>query len=176
MPDAVHHPCQQVLGTILLQLSKAKGIERCDGTGTHREDVAVDPAYTGSGTLERLDRGGMIVGLDLEYDTQSVTDVHQPGIFLTGLHQHTPPIPGQGLEPSDGILITAVFTPHTGESAELIEIGGTAEFLADQLELLIGQPQLTGGLDGYFHADGLKGEGKTYPLAGIHSLLTFSGR
>ncbi|MFN8247019.1 MAG: hypothetical protein U0T56_11625 [Ferruginibacter sp.] len=54
--------------------------------------------------------------LDLEYHAVTLANVHQPGIFLAGFYQHFLSLTGQGFQPFDGVLVTAVFL-HAAESA-----------------------------------------------------------
>ena len=65
-------------------ITEAQAVQASDRPGSHGEDIAVDPAYPGSGSLVRFERTGVIVAFDLERARQAVTDVHQARVFLTG--------------------------------------------------------------------------------------------
>ena len=69
-------------------------VEQRDRPGAHRDDVAEDPADAGRGALERLDRGRVVVRLDLERDGEAVADVDHAGV-LAGALQHALALGGQ---------------------------------------------------------------------------------
>ncbi len=50
-------------------------VEESDRARAHCDDVAEDAADAGGGALERLDRGGMVVRLNLEGDCQPPAEV-----------------------------------------------------------------------------------------------------
>src|SRR5580658_2878949 len=151
VPDAMHHSRQQMLRFAFLQFPKAKRVQRCDGSRPHRENIPVDPPHPRRCPLERLDRRWMIMGFDLEYDAIAAADIHQPGILLSGLHEHLFAFPREGLQPFDRILVATMLAPHRAESAQFCEIGGSAKLLPDQFELFSGEPKLFGRFCGNLH-------------------------
>src|SRR5690242_17329278 len=100
-----------------LEIAKSERIERGDRPGAHRKNIAVDTPYPRRSALERLDSGRVIMALDLEYYPKPIPYVHQSGILFTGLDQHLLPFTRQGLQPLDGILITAMLAPHGTKGA-----------------------------------------------------------
>ena len=67
--------------------AEAQPVEQRDRPGAHRDDVAEDPADAGRRALERLDRGRVVVRLDLERDRDPVAEVDHAGV-LAGALQH----------------------------------------------------------------------------------------
>src|ERR1043166_1880249 len=78
--------------------SETQRVQGGDRAGAHGEDVAYDSAHAGGGALERFDGAGMIVGLDLEGDSESVADVDDAGVFLPGADEDSVGLRGEGLE------------------------------------------------------------------------------
>ena len=63
----------------VVERTEAQRVHERDRAGTHREDVADDPADAGRRTLVRLDRGRVVVALDAERDREAVADVDDAG-------------------------------------------------------------------------------------------------
>ncbi len=82
------HSTEQTLDEGGIQVSEAQGIGQQHGTGPHRENVAHDPAHSGGRPLEGLDGARVIVRLDLKGDPPALTDVNDPGVFLTRLDEN----------------------------------------------------------------------------------------
>ena len=72
--DAAHDAVDEVPRPRVGRVAEAERVEDRDRPGAHREHVAQDPADAGRGALVRLDRGRVVVGLDLERDREPVAD------------------------------------------------------------------------------------------------------
>ena len=72
--DAAHDAVDEVPGPRVGRVAEAQGVEDRDRTRAHREHVAQDPADAGRRALVRLDRGRVVVRLDLERDREPVAD------------------------------------------------------------------------------------------------------
>ena len=66
-------------------LGEAEPVEERDRARAHRDDVAQDPADPRRGALERLDRGRVVVALDLERDREPVAEVEHAGVLARPL-------------------------------------------------------------------------------------------
>ena len=137
MADAGNCTAEVVVG-----LGEAQAVEERDRPRAHRHDVAQDPADAGRGALERLDRRGMVVRLDLEGDGLAVAEVDHAGV-LAGALQNAFPLGGKPLQQEGRVLVATVLRPEQREDRELEVVRFAAEQLADAVELLIGQPQRT---------------------------------
>jgi hypothetical protein len=76
MPDSGDRTAEMVVG-----LGKAQPVEERDRPRAHRHDVSENPADAGRGPLERLDRRGMVVRLDLECDGLALAQVDHAGVL-----------------------------------------------------------------------------------------------
>ena len=126
----------------MVGLGEAQAVEERDRPRAHRHDVAEDPADAGRGALERLDRGGMVVRLDLECDGLALAEVDHAGV-LAGALQDAFTRRRKPLQQEGGVLVAAVLRPEQREDGELEVVRVAAEQLADAVELLVGQPQRT---------------------------------
>ena len=81
------------------------------------------PPDAGRGALKRLDKGGVIVGLDLEGAGPAVADVDNAGVFSRPLH-HALAARRQPLQVDAGGLIGAVLAPHHAVNSQLGQPGG----------------------------------------------------
>jgi hypothetical protein len=72
---------------VMAGIGEAKTVEDRDRPGTHRDDVAEDPADAGRRALEGLDRRRVVVRLDLERDCIAAAEVDHAGV-LTGALQN----------------------------------------------------------------------------------------
>ena len=70
---------------VVVGLGEAQPVEERDRPRAHRHDVAEDPADAGRGSLERLDRGGMVVRLDLECDGLALAEVDHACVLAGAL-------------------------------------------------------------------------------------------
>ena len=121
-------------------LGEAEAVEERHGARAHRDDVAQDPADTGGGALERLDRGGVVVALHLERDGEPVAEVEHAGVLARPL-EHAPSRRGQSLQEERGVLVPAVLGPEEREDRELEVVRVAPEQRADSLELPVGQTE-----------------------------------
>ena len=137
MADAGDGTAEVVVG-----LAEAQAVEERDRPRAHRHDVAEDPADAGRGPLERLDRGRMVVRLDLEGDGLALAEVDHACV-LAGALQDPFALGGQPLQEEGRVLVAAVLRPEQREDGELEVVRVAPEQLADAVELLVGQPQRT---------------------------------
>ena len=68
-------------------LAETEPVQQRDGPRAHGDDVADDPADAGGRALERLDRGRVVVALDLEGDRLALAEVDHAGVLARPL-QH----------------------------------------------------------------------------------------
>ena len=115
-------------------LGEAQPVEERDGTCPHRHDVAEDAAHAGRGALERLDRRGVVVALDLERDREAVAEIEHAGVLARAL-QHARAARGQPFEEKRRVLVAAVLGPEEREDGELEVVRLALEQAADSLEL-----------------------------------------
>ncbi len=115
-------------------------VEERDRPGAHRDDVAEDPADPGRGALERLDRGRVVVRLDLEGDGEAVAHVDHAGV-LAGALQHALALGGQPPQERSGMLVAAVLGPEHREDRELEVVRRPLEQLLDPRELPVGETE-----------------------------------
>ena len=138
--DAAHDAVDEVPRPRVGRVAEPQRVEDRDRPGAHREHVAQDPADAGRRALVRLDRGRVVVGLDLERDREPVADRDHAGLL---------PHPGddvaaggrQRREQRPGALVRAVLAPHHAEHRELEVVRVAAELLADRLELDVLEPE-----------------------------------
>ncbi len=64
--DPLHHPREPVALTGIVEIAESDRVQQRHRAGAHGEHVAQNAPHPGSGALHRLDRAGMVVGLDLE--------------------------------------------------------------------------------------------------------------
>ena len=88
--DAGHNTAQKVACLFMIGRAKAQGVQQCYRPRTHGEDVAQNAANTGGRALIRLDKGGVIVTLDLENRCKAVTNIDGTGIFARPLNDLWP--------------------------------------------------------------------------------------
>ena len=117
---------------------EAEPVQQRDRPRPHGDDVAQDPAHTGRGTLEGLDRGGMVVALDLEADGLAVAEIEHAGV-LTGTLQDAFTRGGKPLEEEGRVLVAAVLRPEEREDRQLEMVRFAAEQVDDTRELPVGQ-------------------------------------
>ncbi len=80
MGDSGHGPLEHVAC-----LAETEPVEERDRPRAHGDDVAEDAADPGRGPLERLDRGRMVVALDLERDRFALAEVDDAGVLARPL-------------------------------------------------------------------------------------------
>ena len=128
---ALEHPAR---------LAEAEPVEQGDRPRAHRDDVAQDPADSGRRALERLDRGRMVVALDLEGDRLAVAEVDDPGVLARAL-QDARRIGRKAPEQERRVLVAAVLRPEQREDGELEVVRVALHQLPDTVELPVGQPE-----------------------------------
>jgi hypothetical protein len=78
---AAHNSADQAPCRGVIRPAELERVEQGDGACAHSHDVAQDPTHTRRSTLERLDRAGMVVRLQLERDRQSIADADHTGVL-----------------------------------------------------------------------------------------------
>ena len=139
--DPAHDAVDQVPRPGIGRIAEAERVEDGDRPGAHREDVAEDAADAGRGTLVGLDRGRVVVGLDLERDREPVADrddagvLARPGDDALALRRQRP-------EQRLRALVRAVLAPHDAEHRQLEVVRvAPAQPVADGVELVVGDAQ-----------------------------------
>ena len=135
MPDA-----RDGAAEVVVRLREPQAVEDRDRPGSHGDDVAQDPAHTRRRPLERLDRGWMVVGLDLERHRLAFAEIDDAGI-LTGALQYAFSLGGKPFQEESRVLVAAVLRPEEREDRQLELVGVSPEQSADPVELPVGQPQ-----------------------------------
>ena len=75
-------------------LAEAQAVEERDRAGAHGDDVAEDPADARRRALEGLDRGRMVVALDLERDGLALAEVDDARVLARPLQDSAHPPSG----------------------------------------------------------------------------------
>ena len=120
--------------------AEAQPVEQRDRAGAHRDDVAEDAADAGRGALERLDRGRVVVRLDLEGDGDAVAEVEHARVLARALQdalaarRQPPQQPGR-------VLVAAMLRPEQREDRQLEVVRSTVEQLPDAIELVVGEAE-----------------------------------
>ena len=120
--------------------AEAEPVEQRDRPRAHRDDVAEDPADAGRRALERLDRGRVVVGLDLERDRLAVAEVEHARVLARPL-QHALARRRQPLQEQRRVLVAAVLRPEEREDGELEVVRVAPEQLADSVQLPVGETE-----------------------------------
>jgi hypothetical protein len=91
-PDAVavvayptHHTGKEVAVARVLQGTEAQAVEESDRPGPHGEHVPEDAAHTGRCPLVRLDRGWVVVRLDLKRNCPAVRQPEHASVLARAL-------------------------------------------------------------------------------------------
>ena len=71
-------------------LAETEPVQQGDRAGAHGDDVADDPADARGRALERLDRGRVVVALDLEGDRLALAEVDHAGVLARPLQDALP--------------------------------------------------------------------------------------
>ncbi len=121
-------------------VAEAQSVEERDRPRAHGDDVAEDPADTGRGALERLDRGRMVVALDLEGDRLAVADVDDAGVLARAL-EYGRALGRKSAQEERRMLVTAVLRPEEGEHGELEVVRLAFEQNADSIEFPVRQAE-----------------------------------
>src|SRR5262249_25617441 len=70
---------------LVIRGAEPQAVEESDRPRAHRDDVAENPADSCRGSLEGLDRGRVIVRLDLERHGDAFAEVEDAGVFTRPL-------------------------------------------------------------------------------------------
>ena len=73
-----------------VQRPEPQAVHGGDGSRAHREDVPKNAAHAGGCALKRFDVGRVIVRLDLESNSQTVSDVDDAGVLAGALQDGRP--------------------------------------------------------------------------------------
>ncbi len=111
-------------------LAEPEAVEQRDRPRAHGDDVAEDPADPRRGALERLDRGRVVVRLDLERDRHPVPEVEHAGVLAWAL-QHALAGRREPLQERRRVLVAAVLRPEEREDRELEVVRIAPEQLLD---------------------------------------------
>ena len=121
-------------------LVEPEPVEKRDRPSPHRDHVAQDPADPGRRALERLDRRGMVVRLDLERDSCPVAEVEDARVLARPL-EHALAGRRQPLQERRRVLVAAVFRPEQGEDTNLEMVRLAAEQISDTTRFPVGQTE-----------------------------------
>src|SRR5207247_10548530 len=108
--DPGHHALEQVARAGSVEIAEAQRVEYRDRPRSDREHVTKDPAHSRGGALERLDRGWVVVALDLEDDGETVPRIDCPRVFPWA-HEHPLALGRQGSEELLRVLVGPVLRP-----------------------------------------------------------------
>ena len=114
--------------------AEAEPVEQRDRACAHGDDVAEDPADTGRRSLEGLDRGGMVVALNLERACEAVAEVDDPCVLTRSL-QHRRPFGREARKQRRRVLVPAMLGPQEREDAQLEVVRVAPEKTPDMVEL-----------------------------------------
>ena len=143
MGNALDHALDQRTGSFprfafRLWPAKSQRVHEGHRTCTHREDITQNSAYPSGGSLKRLHRARMIVGLDLESQGQTIPRIHHARILFSRLHQN-----GRGggwkfFQLPTRVFVGTVLTPHDREHADFVFVRLSAKALLNPSILLSG--------------------------------------
>jgi hypothetical protein len=140
-----------------LDVSEPKGIQTRDGSGSHCQHVPDDSPHAGGGTLIGFHRGGVIVALYLEGDSESGSDGNDPCVFQALLLRGFL-IAGEIAKHLLAGFITAMLAPEDREHAQFCQGGLAAQPLPDGVEFLFRKPHFAievGSGNGQRHREAL---------------------
>src|ERR1700682_1846815 len=118
------------------ECAEAQRVQTKHRPRAHGKDVADDSANAGGWALERLNCTWMIVTLDLEGDFPATANIHNAGIFFTGLHQNIGSGRRKFLQFFSRIFVRAVLAPHHGKDSELGKVWFTPKNFLYALKFL----------------------------------------
>ena len=117
-------------------LAEAQPVEQGNRARSHRDDVAQDPSHACRRTLERLDRGGVVVALDLERHREPVAEIQDPRVLARPL-ENTLSLTRQALQKECRVLVAAMLRPEEREDGELEVVRVSSEQRLDAIVLLV---------------------------------------
>jgi len=122
------------------RLAEPEPVQERDRPRAHRDHVTQDPADSGRRPLEGLDRGRVVVALDLEGDRLAFAEVDDAGVLAWSLQDagaagRKPP------EEQRGVLVCAVLRPEQREDRELEVVRIALQQLPDTVELSVGETE-----------------------------------
>ena len=127
---------------------EAEPVEQRDRPRAHGDDVAQDPADARRRALERLDRGRVVMALDLEADRLAVAEIEYAGV-LTGALQDAFPFRGKPFQEEGRMLVAAVLRPEQREDRQLEVVRLAREQVDDSVELPVREAECAmNGLSG----------------------------
>src|SRR4051812_8827978 len=85
--------------------------------------------YPCCSALKWLNSRRVIVRLNFEYATKTISYIYQSCIFLPCFYKQFCTVAGKCLKPFNGIFVAAMLAPHNGVHGYFIKIGRTAEYL-----------------------------------------------
>ena len=125
---------------VVVRLAEAEPVEERDRPRAHGDDVSEDAADPGRGALERLDRGRVVVALDLEGDGLALAEVDDACV-LAGALQDARRLGREALEEERRVLVAAVLRPEEREDGELEVVRLALEQLLDTVEFPVRQAE-----------------------------------
>jgi hypothetical protein len=123
MTNSMYDAAEEVLGLGIFKIAETQRIQRGNRPRAHRKYITVNAPYPGCRTLERFNGRRVVMRLNLKNHAQSIANIGQARVFFPSLNQQSAPFTGQGLEPTDGVFIAAMLTPHHRISGQLRKIG-----------------------------------------------------
>src|SRR4029079_3234469 len=124
------------------RLAEPEAVEQSDRPRAQCDHVAQEPADARRRALERLDRRGMVVRLDLERDRSAVAELENPRVLARPLEDALAGR-GQPLQKRRGVLVAAVLRPEEGEDCELEVVRVAPEQVPDTVRFPVGQTEGT---------------------------------
>src|SRR5262249_39156449 len=125
---------------VVVRRAEAQQVEQRDGPRSHRRDVPQDPADAGRRSLKGLDRGRVVVALDLERDRLALAEVEDTCVLARTL-QDALARRRKSLQQQRRVLVAAVLAPEQREDCELEVVWIAAEQFADTFQLPVGESE-----------------------------------
>ena len=107
MGNASDDAFKNAAGAGLVEGAESEGVEDGDRAGTHGEDVAENATDPGRGSLKGFYGGRVVVGFDLERETETLAEINNSSIF-TGAYQDAIALGGKLFEEGAGIFVAAM--------------------------------------------------------------------
>ncbi len=122
------------------RVAEAKAVQQGHRPRAHRDDVAQDPAHACRRSLERLDRRGVVVRLDLERNRLAVAEVDHARVLSRPL-EHALAGARQPAKERRRVLVAAVLRPEEREDGKLEVVRVALQQFADSRVLAIGETE-----------------------------------